>query len=102
MDNSAARRQAIVQAVVAASQKDRGSKLASESRGKQSGLDRDNVVDIVRHKVGSVLDDLADARKKVQGAKRLHETAREVDDREVESIIAGELKTLAAEARLAP
>lgn len=65
-----------------------------------AGPDRDSVASMVRHAVGPVLDGLAEAKGDICAAQRLRRTAGAVGDEEVERMIAGELRSLSAAARI--
>jgi len=63
--------------------------------------DRDNVVSMLRHGVGSVLEGLSEAKSKVQDGRRLHEMAASVGDEEVERMIGHELRQVEEAAKVA-
>lgn len=74
--------------------------LISDSAEQQAGPNRDNVVSMLRHSVGSVLDGLSEAQAKVRDARRLHEIALSVGDEQVAAMISHELGQVAAAARI--
>lgn len=63
--------------------------------------DRDNVVSMLRHGVGSVLEGLSEAKNLVRDARRLHEIAASVGDEEVETMIGHELRQVEEAAKVA-
>jgi hypothetical protein len=63
--------------------------------------DRDNVVSMLRHGVGSVLEGLSEAKDQVRDARRLHEIAASVGDEEVETMIGHELRQVEEAAKVA-
>jgi len=80
-----------------ASQNKGGLKLAADIESP----DRDNVVSMLRHGVGNILEGLNEARGKVQDARRLHEIAASVGDEEVEMMIGHELRRVEEAAKVA-
>lgn len=63
--------------------------------------DRDNVVSMLRHSVGSVLEGLSEAKDQVRDAHRLHEIAASVGDEQVETMIGHELRQVEEAAKVA-
>ena len=78
------------------SQNKEGLKLVADT----DSPDRDNVVSMLRHGVGTVLEGLSEAKGKVQDARRLHEIAASVGDEEVEVMIGHELRQVEEAAKV--
>jgi hypothetical protein len=75
-------------------------RLISNSEKQQADPNRDNVVSMLRHGVGSVLDGLSEAQAKVRDARRLHEIALSLGDEQVAAMLGHELGRVAAATRI--